>query len=147
MRCQATTRLGYRCSNPASVRVEDDATGTVHPVCHVHAAGRCGEPIPKVERGAKARELTDAQRIDPAMIRRWWVGIGGHFTIVLATCQEEALAVAGYWIGKASRREVHLLEARVRVATGEDVDRWTELRAATVDSCREDHPERWKLPQ
>jgi len=74
----------------------------------------------------------DAQRIEPRNARRWYCTGNYSFTIVVATCEHEAKALAAYWFAKVdgrTHRPIDTNRVRARHATSDDVLRWLTLRA------------------
>lgn len=81
-------------------------------------------------------DVTDAQRIDPHNARRWSVSAAGQWTIVVATCKEEAQRLGLVWIAEhlgKSKIDVNTT-ARVSEATDEKVERWLTARAQQAES-------------
>lgn len=78
------------------------------------------------------RTPTDAERVDLTRARRWYCGRGGTFTVVAATSEVEAQAIAAYWIARRRGGQYAPIDVRhvsVREASDEDVERWLALRA------------------
>jgi hypothetical protein len=74
--------------------------------------------------------VSDEDRTNPANARCWNVSAGGAWTVVVATCAEEARLLGLLWISAHhGKTRVDLnTTARVRPADSDDVARWHETR-------------------
>lgn len=82
--------------------------------------------------------VPDTHRTNPANATRWSVTVRGTWTIVVATCIEEARLLALLWVATSQNRTTVDLTTRVtaRPATDHDLDRWTTAREQQAAGLR-----------
>lgn len=77
-----------------------------------------------------ALSVPDDHRVDPTNAIAWHVKAAGRWTIVVATCAEEARRLGLVWIAESYGRTSIKVNttATVQPATDDDIDRWLTAR-------------------
>lgn len=83
------------------------------------------------------KDVTDAHRTDPSKARCWSVSASGQWTIVVATCKEEARRLGLVWIAEHLGKTTINLNTQARVTAADDrkVERWRAARAQQEQSA------------
>lgn len=79
---------------------------------------------------AALASVSDTHRTDPSQARCWSVSAAGRWTVVVATCKEEARLLGLLWIAHHQGRRTVDLDVRTRVAEADTakVERWLAVR-------------------